>query len=234
MTVDEALDHVFSQPLASFTAERNRIAKELAAAGDKDAAATVKAIKKPSVSAWAVNQLVRQQPEGIAELVRLHEELGASRGGSELRRVTDERRRLIARLTEQAGALLEEAGHGASSTTEQRIAQTLLAASSGGELEALAGGRLTGDLEAPGFGAMSGFEAAADSAPFEREDHRARDKAEELDRRATEAESEATELRRAAERARSEADRLDAAAEKAAQRAERARARATEALSALN
>jgi hypothetical protein len=126
------------------------------------------------------------------------------------------------------------AGHGASSTTAQRIAQTLLAASSGGELDDLARGRLTTDLEAPGFGALSGFEAAADSEPFTREDRRARDKAEDLGRRAAEAEAEAGELRNAAERAAGEVKRLTDAAEKAALRAEKARAKADEALGRLH
>jgi hypothetical protein len=233
MDLDEALDHVFSQPLATFTEERNRIAKELAAAGDKEGAASIKAIKKPSVSAWAVNQLARRSRDGMDELVGLHEELAGTRGGVDLRRITDERRRLIARLTEEAASLLDQAGHTASSATTGRIAQTLLAASSGGELEALAEGRLTADLEAPGFDAMSGFDTAADSAPFERADNRARDRAEELARKAAEAEAEAAELRNAAERAEAEAGRLATQAEKAARRAESARAKADAALEEL-
>ena len=229
MTLDEALDHVFSQPLDSFTAERNRIAKELAAAGDKDAAAAVKALKKPTVSAWAVNQLARGSRDDMAELVRLHEQLAGSRG-ADLRRVTDERRRLIARLVDRAAKVLQEAGHGASGTTSQRIEQTLLAASSGGELDALAHGRLSTDLESPGFEALSGFEAAADSEPFQGRDRRSQDRAEELGRRAAEAEADAAGLRNAAERARDEADRLEKEAEKAARRAELARSKADEAL----
>ena len=109
----------------------------------------------------------------------------------------------------------------------------MLAAADGEDLEALRLGRLSRDLEPLGFGALSGFELAADSKPFTKADEKARIEAQDLDSRAVEAETAAGEARRAAEAAQAEAGRLVAAAEKAQRRAETAREKADRALDRL-
>jgi hypothetical protein len=55
-------DDLYALPLEEFTAARNELARSLKAAGDADEAARVKKLKKPPVSAWAVNQLARDDP----------------------------------------------------------------------------------------------------------------------------------------------------------------------------
>lgn len=234
MGLDEALDQLYGATLEEFTAERNRLVKDLRAAGDDEAGATIKALRKPSVSAWAVNQLARRLPEDLDVLVRLHEQLGHAKDGKELRRVQDERKRTITRLSDAAATILEEAGHSAASATMQRVSQTLLAASSGDGLQALQRGRLAADLEPSGFGAVSGFDLAADSRPFQKEDRKARDRAEDLSRRATEAETHAADARRAADEAASEAERLRKDSDRAVKRAQQARAKAEQALDRLS
>jgi len=69
MTTDD-IDALYALPLDEFTRARDDLAKALRAQGDKDAASTVKALRKPSVPAWALNQVARQNPELIAELLR--------------------------------------------------------------------------------------------------------------------------------------------------------------------
>ena len=230
MNLDTALAAIFGAPLERFTEERNRVAKEIGQAGDPDGARRLKALRKPTVSAWAVNRLARDEPDRVAQLTQLHESLAAAGGGAELRRITDERRRLIAGLTEDAGKILEQAGHSASATTLQKISQTLLAASSGTDLEDLRAGRLTRDLESPGFGALSGFELAAESEPFERPDRSRQRRAEELARKAVDAERAAAEIAAQATRAAQEARRLETEATRARERAEAARVEADAAL----
>jgi hypothetical protein len=56
--VDEA-DELYGLALDAFVPERDALAKRLRADGRRDEANEVKALRKPSVAAWAVNQAVR-------------------------------------------------------------------------------------------------------------------------------------------------------------------------------
>lgn len=51
------IDALFQLPVDEFTSARNALANRLKAAGRADAASRVKALPKPPLSAWAVNQL---------------------------------------------------------------------------------------------------------------------------------------------------------------------------------
>src|SRR5688572_8316831 len=50
-------DKLYQAPLAEFTAARNALAARIKAAHGADAAAHVKALVKPSIAAWVLNQL---------------------------------------------------------------------------------------------------------------------------------------------------------------------------------
>jgi hypothetical protein len=56
-------------PPAEFVAARTARAKELRADGDKEAAAIVAKLRRPSVTTWAVNAAVRANAQGAADLV---------------------------------------------------------------------------------------------------------------------------------------------------------------------
>ncbi|HEX6459560.1 MAG TPA: hypothetical protein VF032_11635, partial [Thermoleophilaceae bacterium] len=58
---EEQLDALYGLPLEEFTPRRDELSKELRAAGSRDAAAWVKALRKPTAAAWLVNQLARTQ-----------------------------------------------------------------------------------------------------------------------------------------------------------------------------
>ena len=66
--MDEEADALYALPLEQFVPERTLLAKALRAEGDKEGAAEVAKLPKPSVAAWAVNQVVRTQPTLAAEL----------------------------------------------------------------------------------------------------------------------------------------------------------------------
>lgn len=53
----EEIDALYRLPLTEFTPARNALAKLRKTRGDAAGAEEVKALAKPSVSAWAVNQL---------------------------------------------------------------------------------------------------------------------------------------------------------------------------------
>ena len=57
--VDDAADRLYGLPLEDFIAERDATAKALRKDGDKEAAAAVAKLPKPSQVAWVANQLGR-------------------------------------------------------------------------------------------------------------------------------------------------------------------------------
>src|SRR5215472_15754045 len=53
----QALEALYKVPLANFVAERDRLAAELRAAGDEEGARQLARRRRPTTSAWTVNQL---------------------------------------------------------------------------------------------------------------------------------------------------------------------------------
>ena len=154
-------DDLYALPVEEFTKARDELAKELRQAGKKEAADEVKSLRKPSVSAWAVNQAVRRRPQEAKALVKAGDELRKAQRGvvsgrdpAQLREANSAHRRLVEELTDEARAALEERG-AATSGTVTRVAQTLRAASIDKEAsKALTAGTLAEDVEQAGFGPL--------------------------------------------------------------------------------
>ena len=154
-------DDLYGLPLDEFTKARDAYAKELRQAGKKGAAEEVKALRKPSVSAWAVNQAVRRRPQDAKALVKAGGELRKAqraavtgRDPDALRDATRTHRDLVEDLTETAKAVLEERG-AVSPSILVRVAQTLRGASIDKEAsKALTAGALSEDVEQAGFGPL--------------------------------------------------------------------------------
>jgi hypothetical protein len=71
---------------------------------------------------------------------------------ADLRELLDEKKRMMAGLTEKASAILSAAGHAASPDAMRRVSATLEALAVWGKTEgAPEAGRLTADLDPPGF-----------------------------------------------------------------------------------
>ena len=105
----EIADRLYAEPLAGFTAARDAAAKDVA--DNKDLAAQVKALKKPSIAAWAVNLLVRREADQIDQVLALAEALrtaAESMDGDELRALTRQRRQLTTALASSARDLARE------------------------------------------------------------------------------------------------------------------------------
>jgi len=103
-------DALYAGSADAFTDARNRAAKDV---GDKDLAAQVKKLKKPSVAAWAVNLLVRRESEQIDSVLGLADQLRAAAealDGDELRSLTRQRRQLTTALASTARSLARDAG----------------------------------------------------------------------------------------------------------------------------
>ena len=230
----DEIDTLYALPLEEFTSARNELAKRL---GDSE----VKALKKPSVSAWAVNQLARTREVDLRRLLRAGEQLEKAQteavsGGNQgpFEKARREERDAVRKLRAEAADLLEAGGHPASDATLERVAKTLRAVAASEEgRAALRAGRLTEDVEPAGFDALAALAGsirprreaeAPQKAPSQADRRRARKAREEAD----EARREADEAARALRDAERDLEKVRRAAERAADRADRLAARAKE------
>lgn len=238
---DEHLDRLYALPLGEFTSARDQLATELREQGDRRAATQLKKLRRPTLSAWVVNQLVRSRRTDIQELLSVGDDVRAaqraalSSGGAEgMREITVRRRRVVDRLLDRAEVLLAESGHAAGRSTLDKVGDTLMAATVDEKAaDAVRAGRLGRELSAP-----SGFEAAAGqiSAPSEvaskrqarERARRAKVQAREAEEAAREADREARGLEQQAERTRQEAERARRKADRAAERARELKRKAAE------
>jgi chromosome segregation ATPase len=231
----DATDRLYELPLEEFTAARNELAKTT---GD----ASVKQLKKPTVPAWAVNQLSRRREVDLRRLLRAGEKLEeaqkeAVRGGSQsaFERARSDERDAVRRLRTAAAEVLREGGHPASDQSLERIAQTLHAGAATEEGRAtLRAGRLTDDIEPQGFDAFAAL-AGQIAPPTARAKKPERGRSAAEQRRAEQAREAAATARREADEAKARLDeaerqlaKLRREAERASERAERAEAKARE------
>jgi hypothetical protein len=221
VSLESVMDDLFGLPLDDFVGARNAAAKELRGAGRSEESEVVKSLPKPTLTAWAVNQLARRDAEDLGRLLQVRDELKHSTTGSELRSLSQERRALTNRLLNAARVALSEAGHPATPTQLERVHRTLEGGGTEEERNLLLSGRLSRELEPAGLEML--LADLPDAVDDDAEARRAEAKrlVEELAARALEAEDEAVRLERDAERA-------SRAAETAAREASEARRRANE------
>ena len=172
------IDRLFALPLDEFVAARNAAAKQASAAGDAVGAARLRALTKPTVAAWVVNQVARAHPEQVASLVALGEDLRAATEARDRARLTEldhERRRQVDALVGEVSHEGEVGGRGVSGEVLRRLGETLTAAVMDRAAGALVqAGRLTQALQYVGFGIVdeSGEDADVVSLSAEREARR--------------------------------------------------------------
>jgi hypothetical protein len=168
------VDDLYGLPLDRFIPERGALARELRNAGARDEAAAVAALRKPSVAAWAVNQLVRTQRREVGELFEAgdglraaHDAVLAGRGDGSSLRAAVERERLAAEtLTQAARGLLTSDGHELSPTIIERVTDTLHAAALDDDARRqVRDGRLERELRHVGLGVGGGLGGAPAVAP---------------------------------------------------------------------
>ena len=254
MELDADIDQLYGVPLDEFVRGRDELAKRLRREGERDAAERVKALRKPTTGAWALNQAVRRRRRETGELLaageRLrtaHEALLSGGDPAALREAMQDERILASALADCAEAIASESGKSGPALRE-RVRSTLHAATIDGEArEELATGRFVREREAAGLGpfgaapsprAKRGRTAGGESRARGRSAKSGRSAAErELAGRIAEAERLLGEARSALERAQaahsSAARELEAAREslreaEAAERAARKLARERE------
>jgi hypothetical protein len=229
--LDGELDRLFEAPLDDFVRARNDLAARLRADGQGDAALRVQAMAKPPLSAWAVNQLYWRSRGEFDALMKAGRELrqaqqASLRGrASDVREADRARDRALASALHRTLALLAEGGHAVTPAMRVRIATNLeaLAAYGGAPVDTVPG-RMTADLDAPGFDVFQAMAPPPHRAPAKPVQPRAPKRAAKVvsfeaianaRRAVTEAEHAASALRTEMHHAEAELERVVEAAKKA-------------------
>ncbi|MGY2007563.1 hypothetical protein ACW9HJ_10320 [Nocardia gipuzkoensis] len=156
MTVEDVAHDLYGLAPAEFVAARADRAAEAAQAGDKQLAAAIGKLRKPTLTAWAANMLARAAPGEVADLLRLGAALAAAQrklSAERLRSLTAQRQQLVNALAKKAGALAAEHGHPVGEGVVREVGQTLAAALADPEVaERLRTGTLATAASYEGFG----------------------------------------------------------------------------------
>jgi hypothetical protein len=176
--LQEELERLYALPPNAFTEARNELAARLRREGRRDAAAEVKALPRPTASAWATSRLMRLEPARFQALLAAggqarqaqRQVLGgrAASNAAAAARLHDalhRARTLIEELRRRGLELLGASGSPATAGTADRLGADLQAlAFTAGAESAIARGWLDHDLEPPGFEVLAGLQAAAGGA----------------------------------------------------------------------
>ncbi len=162
LNLEGDVDALFKLPLADFTGARNNLAARLKREGRANDSNLVKALAKPSISAWAVNQLHWTHREAFDRLLSTSQRLRHSQTShpgarmADLRGSLDARGEALSQLSDLATVLLREAGHNPTPDTIHRITTTLEALSAHATpSEGPTPGRLSQDVDPPGFESLA-------------------------------------------------------------------------------
>jgi hypothetical protein len=225
--LEHELDGLYALPLEEFTQARNSLASRLKKAHQSEAADAIRALKKPTVVAWAANRLAREEPREVTMLLEAGERLrdaqqralGGKARPEDVNDAAAAEREAVRTLLASGRALL---GDRATPSLLDRLGQTLRAASVDSEgRKLLERGRLTEELKAVGFGPLEAVKPARrrgdEVARAARERVAAlRTEARELTAEARAAEEAAHQAAQAAELLVEEAQEKRADAERAA------------------
>ncbi len=228
------IDRLYGLPLDEFVAGRGALAKSLRSEGKREDAERVKALRKPTAGAWAINQALRRRRSELADLLaageqlrKAHEGLLSGGGRDELRAASERERELVELLADCAEVIASETGK-AGPALKGRVRSTLHAAALDDEVRAeLEAGRVVREREAVGLGVLGAASAPAPARRAPRRDaknDRAPDTGAKPEAKRAEAEARAAQRERAerladaeaaVEEARSAHDEAEAAHDRA-------------------
>jgi hypothetical protein len=142
-----AAGELYGVPPAEFVDTRKRLAQEAKAGGDAALAKRIGALRRPTLSAWAVNLLARSAESDLEDLLGVGEEMRAAWGsGRGLGDLEQRRARLVRSLVRRAADLAEGAGNPLREQAVREVEDTLQAATVD---EAVAGEVREGRLPQP-------------------------------------------------------------------------------------
>ena len=161
-TEEDDIDALFQLTPPEFVTARNALATQLKKAGQDDVASRVKALPKPSISAWTVNQLYWKHRAAFEKLLANGERFRQAQvsrlagKGTDIHKLLNERREELSAMSRLAAEILQRSSGAAPSGVMRRITATLEALSAYGTLAgAPSAGRLVEDVDPPGFDALA-------------------------------------------------------------------------------
>jgi len=208
------LDRLFHGPLEEFTAARNELAKALRSDGKGEAAAWVKALKKPTRAAWLVNELAARKPKEVAKLLEVggelrrgqEEMLAGSPDREALRKAGRREQEAVDSLIRTAEAIGRE--HKIGSTVLDRVNETLRAAAGDPEVaRAIELGRLEREQRAISIGLTAAVAPAPPKGRRAKDDAAERRGRQEAARRRKAAEGKVTAAEKKLNRAQAAVER---------------------------
>ena len=157
-TTAESIDSLYQLPLAEFTPARNALAAKLRKSGRADEADGIKSLVKPSIPAWAVNQVYWKHRDAFDRLIasgdRLRKAQASTLAGKsgDVRAALDAVRQALSELSRLASDALTVVGHNPSPGVMRAVTATLEALSAYGSTPNAPGaGRLVDEVDPPGF-----------------------------------------------------------------------------------
>jgi hypothetical protein len=233
----ELVEELYGAPPGDFIARRDAAARELRSSGDRATADAVKKLRRPSVSAAAVNRLARDAPEEVSALLASGEalrqaQLGGGGDRDSIRSAAADEREAVERLVSEAAA------YGLSGAALEEVRSTLHAAALDEDVrEDVRRGVLVESRQAMGFGGFGVAVAGPSRPPSRSTKPSSRDESikggsarrrSAPDRSAAEAEAERAAAAEAEQAAAAEAERAAAAERKQRVKAARAAVREAE------
>lgn len=163
--VRSAATQLYAGAPADFVPTRTALVRSAKADGHQQAAKEIAALRRPSVAAWALNQVVHRGHPVMQQLPDLGARLRQATSALDAAAITglrEERDRVLADLVATAAAVSEEHGQRMSPAVEGEVRNCGIAALADEAAEAaVTSGTLTRALSYSGFGEVDLSEAAA-------------------------------------------------------------------------
>ena len=167
--LDTAADELYTLSPDDFIERRQQLVAEARQARNRELATQIGKLRKPTRSAWLINQLAREERDDVDALLELGAALQNAQqrmAGDELRQLSAERRRKVDALARRAVELGHQHGYDAPDGALQEVSQTLQTALGDhviGDLVQM--GRLTQAVTYGGFGSTDLASALEGSVP---------------------------------------------------------------------
>jgi hypothetical protein len=246
VTIEATAHELYALRPSEFIAARDAKVAQARQSGDRELASAIKAMRRPTVSAWVTNLFALERGERLEQLFSLGaalREAQAGLSGDTLRRLGEQRREVIGQLAVEAAALAAKQGQTIGPQIVADVEQTLHAALADPDAaEQVKAGQLTTALSYTGFGDVGSAQSASGKptrrgrrGDAEHNDDDVDDRRdEELRKALQDAEHVLTTATREAEQARQGLDRARHERERRARAVERLERQLTDARSQLS
>lgn len=164
----EAVAAVYAVTLETFMATRSALVAQAKASGNAAAAKDIARLRRPSVAAWAINNLVRRRPDVVADLIGLGVRMRSAQAaldGEALSALRGPRNAVLGEFVWAASVQAAAEGRVLVASVEDQVMATAVASlADEGAADALASGALIKALSYSGFGEVDISDAVVRTA----------------------------------------------------------------------